>query len=102
MLPQSNSVQNLSHLTVKTKELRGVGGKHPLPLVLHQPKTPGMNRVKTRMLNHREPKTRILPSESQWRVLPYIRQLIENHNARSLRNTNINTSFKNAQRRHSA
>ena len=29
ILPQSNSVQNLSRLNLKTKELRGVGGTPP-------------------------------------------------------------------------
>ena len=28
MLPHSNSVQNLSRLTLKTTELQGAGGKH--------------------------------------------------------------------------
>ena len=37
ILLQSNSVQNLSRLNVRTKEL---GGGHPLSPVLHQPKSP--------------------------------------------------------------
>ena len=44
ILSQSNSVQNLSSLTLKTKGVMEAGGKHP-PLVLHQPKRPGANRV---------------------------------------------------------
>ena len=44
ILSQSNSVQNLSSLTLKTKELLRGGGKH-LPPVLHQPKKSGANRV---------------------------------------------------------
>ena len=44
MPPQRNSIQNLSRLTLKTKELHGSGGKHSL--VLHQPKKLGMNRIK--------------------------------------------------------
>ena len=35
-------MENLSHLTSKTKELQGGGGPPP---VLYQPKKPGMHRV---------------------------------------------------------
>ena len=39
------SVQNLSSLTLKTKELGRGSGKHPPPPMLHQPKKPGACRV---------------------------------------------------------
>ena len=43
MLSQSNSVQNLSSLTLKTKELWGGWKTSPM---LHQPKKPSAYRVK--------------------------------------------------------
>ena len=43
MLSQSNSVQNLSGLTLKTKELWGGWKTSPM---LHQPKKPSAYRVK--------------------------------------------------------
>ena len=49
ILSQSNSVQNLSSLTLKTKQLWR-GGKHPPPPVLHQPKKPGADRVKFQLI----------------------------------------------------
>ena len=44
IFPGNNSAQNLSSVTLKTKDLEGVGGKHPGMIPA---KNLGMNRVGT-------------------------------------------------------